>query len=383
MQTPTKSPLPPGILAQVRQGKRFRLRELGITIGTTPTGRFNAITDVPGVLVGYQSVVFDQPGIARTGVTAIIPRYKHENVYKDYCFAAVYSHNGNGEMTGAHWITESGWLTTNIAITNTAQVGIVRDTMVKMEYEAVPDLTWALPLVAETWDGDFNDINKFWITEEDVRAAFANARSGVPAEGNQGGGTGMSFMEWKGGSGTSSRIVTHNGTDYTVGVFVQSNFGSRTDLMINGAPVGWDLPLPGAADVSKAPTKSCIIVVATDAPLLADQCHRLAVRAGNGLARVGGVCTNGDGNIYVAFSTGNHIAQDGTPTYSYGSVNNNSMNDFFRATIDATQEALINSATSATTLVGLNGRIKYAIPLEQLVQSVYDHGVYPTPGAPS
>lgn len=367
------NPLSGELLTQIRKGRRYRLRELGIAIGTIPTGRFNAITDVPGVKVGYKTLIFDTPGIARTGVTAIIPR---ADIFDNYCYAAVYSHNGNGEMTGSHWVTESGWLTTNIAITNTAQVGIVRDTMVKMQAEVNPDLTWSLPVVAETWDGRFNDINKFWVKEQDVRDAFEAAKGGTPAEGNVGGGTGMSFMGWKGGSGTSSRIVNHLGKDYTVGVFVQSNFGSKDDLMVKGAPVGKDLPLPGTHDVANAPTKSCIIIVATDAPLLADQCHRLATRAGIGLADVGGVASNGDGDIYFAFSTGNRIPQGGTPTvYRPQSISNNDMTPFFRATIDATQEALINSATKAETLVGLNGRVKYALPLDLLVRSVAYHRV--------
>lgn len=365
-------PLSSSMLRRIRRGERFRLRELGIVIGALPTGRYNAITDVPGVKVGYKTVIFDKPGIARTGVTIIKAR---DDIYTNYCYSAMFSHNGNGEMSGSHWVAESGLLTTHIGITNTAQVGIVRDTLVKLESEAIPDLTWALPVVAETWDGSLNDINKFWVTEKDVREAHDSARGGLPKEGNVGGGTAMGFMGWKGGSGTSSRVVTVDGKDYTVGVFVQSNFGSKNDLRVNGAPVGIGLPMPGANAVPpSAPTKSCIIVVATDAPLVADQCRRLAVRAANGLSMVGGVASNGDGDIYMAFSTGNSVPTSAT-TMEVKTLSGGAMTALFRATIDATQEALLNSATKAETMSGLNGKIKYAIPLEELVGLVRYHRV--------
>ncbi|MFP5021523.1 P1 family peptidase [Pseudonocardia phyllosphaerae] len=372
--TPTADGIPPELLARIRAGERFRLRELGIAIGDIPTGKFNAITDVPGIKVGYKTLIHDEPGIARTGVTVIVPR---DDIKDNNCYAAFFSHNGNGEMTGTHWVTENGLLTSNIGITNTAQVGLVRDTLVKLQAEADPTLTWALPVATETWDGKFNDINRFWLTENDVREAVASARSGVPDEGNVGGGTGMSFMGWKGGSGTSSRQVRHGADTYTVGVFVQSNFGKKDDLRVNGAPVGKDLPEPGKYDVPNGKTKSCIIIVATDAPLLADQCRRLAVRAANGLAAVGGIASDGDGDIYFAFSTGNSIpAESEEPSANRPTaLSGRDMDPFFRATIDATQEALINSGTKAQTLAGLNGRVKYAIPLEPFIQSVQYHRV--------
>ncbi|WP_246257230.1 P1 family peptidase [Amycolatopsis anabasis] len=372
--------VPPEVWQGILRGKRYRLRELGIVLDELPPGRHNAITDVPGVKVGYQTLIFDRPGpppnIARTGVTIIVPR--DEPVWRNHCYAGIHSHNGNGELTGAHWIAESGWLSSNIGITNTHQVGIVRDTLVKLEAEQNPALLWRLPVVAETWDGPLNQMNGFWITEDHVRRAVADARGGLPAEGNVGGGTGMSFFGYKGGSGTSSRVVTYHGTEYTVGVFAQTNFGRPRDLRVNGAPVGAELPPPAplgsAADRSQG---SCIIIVATDAPMLPGQCRRLAERAGIGLGVVGGVASNGDGDIYLAFSTGNDVRADKpVPLREARAIDNEEIDPFFHAVVEATQEALLNSATKAERMTGNLGT-REALPLDKLVEILKRHRLYP------
>ncbi|MFD9891440.1 P1 family peptidase [Amycolatopsis sp. NPDC059027] len=370
--------IPPEVREGIRRGRRYRLRELGVVIGELPTGRYNAITDVPGVAVGYRTVIFDRPGpppnIARTGVTVIVPR--DEPVWRNHCYAGIHAHNGNGELTGAHWIAESGWLTSNIGITNTHQVGIVRDTLVKLEAERNKALTWRLPVVAETWDGPLNQMDGFWITEDHVRAAVADAKGGLPAEGNVGGGTGMSFFGYKGGSGTSSRRVDHHGNAYTVGVFAQTNFGRPRDLLVKGAPVGAELPPPP----SPAPEKSqgsCIVVIATDAPLLPGQCRRLAERAGIGLGLVGGVASNGDGDIYLAFSTGNDIRPgEPAPLREAKAIDNDEIDPFFHAVVEATQEALLNSATKAERMTGNLGT-REALPLPELVGILQRHRLYP------
>lgn len=362
------------VMERIKNGGRARLRELGITIGDLPTGRFNAITDVPGVKVGSKTLIFDDPGIARTGVTLVIPRPR---IWENHCYAAIYSHNGNGEFTGSHWLEETGWLTSAIGITNTDQVGIVRDSLVKIEAEQNPDLSWRLPVVGETYDGRFNDIHKFWVREKHVREAWSAAKGGAVAEGNVGGGTGMSFFGHKGGTGTSSRVVRVGGRKYTVGVLVQSNFGRKDDLRVNGAPVGKELPEPGKDTPKPAPTKSCIIVVGTDAPMLADQCKRLATRAGIGLARVGGIASNGDGDIYLAFSTGNDIPVKREPVrFTQQAISNDEITPFFDGVIEATQEALLNSATMAKTLAGLDGRVKYALPLDRMVEAMKKYNLY-------
>ncbi|MCS7070431.1 MAG: P1 family peptidase, partial [Anaerolinea sp.] len=215
---------------------RARLRDLGITIGMLPTGPHNAITDVPGVRVGHTTLIADEPRIARTGVTIIQPRPAAP--WENPCFAGYFSFNGNGEMTGLPWIDESGLLTSPIGLTNTHQVGLVRDTLVRYEIEHGVGTGWVLPVVAETWDGWLNDINAFHLTGAHVLAALASASSGPVAEGNVGGGTGMICHEFKGGIGTASRVVVIFDQPYTVGVLVQANYGRRASLRIDGMPVG-------------------------------------------------------------------------------------------------------------------------------------------------
>lgn len=369
-------PPPAGILKRIKRGERFRLRQLGIEIGSLPTGRWNAITDVPGVQVGYKTVIRNSPKVARTGVTIIKPR--SEAIQKNWCNAGWFSHNGNGEMTGTHWIDETGLLTSVIGITTTFQVGLVRDTLVKIGLETYPDLEFLLPVVAETLDAGLNDPTGFAITEKDVRQAYASAKSGPVAEGNVGGGTGMHYFDFKGGSGTSSRIVNYEGTDYTVGVFVQTNYGSRQRdyFRVNGAPVGLGIPYSEVPRSGPPVTRSCIAVIATDAPFLPQQCKRLAARAGIGLANTGSVADNGSGDMYIAFSTANNVRQSPEPTYFHNkSIPDDSITPFFHAVSEAFQEAAHNSACKAETLAGF-ASTSYAIPLDRLIEVVRSHRLY-------
>ncbi|MEJ7801295.1 MAG: P1 family peptidase, partial [Ilumatobacter sp.] len=287
-----------------------RLRDLGLTIGIGEPGPTNAIVDVAGVSVGHATVIRDGSRIARTGVTIVNTRAADERT--DLCYGGMHSFNGNGEMTGSHWLAESGLLSGPIGITNTHQVGLVRDTLVAEEVLIDPDATWCLPIVGETYDGFLNDIDAFHLTADDVRAAIADAdRSDDVVEGNVGGGTGMVCHEFKGGIGTSSRVVEVTESAYTVGAIVQANYGARELLRLDGRPIGREIgadvvPLP--TDLSVAESGSIIVIIATDAPLLADQCCRLARRATVGLARAGGTGGNGSGDIFLAFSTHNRVS---------------------------------------------------------------------------
>lgn len=345
---------------------RARLRDLGIIIGELPPGLFNAITDVPGVCVGHTTLIADKPRVARTGVTVIRPRYGE--IYADQCFAGYHSFNGNGEMTGLLWLDESGQLGTPIAITNTHQVGIVRDALVDYEACHHPDAAWLLPVVAETYDGWLNDINGFHITHDHVFTALDAAATGAVDEGNVGGGTGMICHDFKGGIGTSSRVVEIGDETFTVGALVQANYGDRRDLRVDGTPVGREIsaeetPLPWEESRGVG---SIIIVVATDAPLLPYQCRRLAQRATVGLARVGGIGHNGSGDIFLAFATGNHIPYDAVAPTSIRYVPNRQMNPLFYATVEAVEESILNALTAAETMVGQYGRTAHALPLERL-----------------
>lgn len=345
---------------------RSRLRDLGIVVGELPTGPHNAITDVPGIWVGHTTLIYDQPRVARTGVTVIRPRYGE--IYQDQCFAGYHSFNGNGEMTGLLWLDESGQLGTPIALTNTHQVGIVRDALVDYEARHHPDAAWLLPVVAETYDGWLNDINGFHITHDHVFAALDAAAPGPVAEGNVGSGTGMICHDFKGGIGTASRVVEIAGERYTTGVLVQSNYGDRRDLRVDGTPVGRaipaeETPLPWARSRGSG---SIIIIVATDAPLLPYQCRRLAQRATVGLGRVGGIGHNGSGDIFLAFATGNHLPYDAATPTPIRCLPNRQMNPLFYATVEAVEEAILNSLTAAATLTGQLGRVAHALPLDRL-----------------
>lgn len=345
---------------------RHRLRDLGITIGDLPTGPHNAITDVADVWVGHTTLIYDEPRVARTGVTVILPR--GGEVYQNQSYAGYYSFNGNGEMTGMHWLEESGLLGSPVAITNTNQVGVVRDALVEYELHKQPKSDWLLPVVAETADSWLNDIKAFHVTKEHVFQALAAAGPGPVAEGNVGGGTGMICHGFKGGIGTSSRVVEIVNTPYTVGVLVQANYGWREHLRVDGAPVGRLIPkeeIPRPWDVAPH-DGSIIIVVATDAPLLPFQCKRLARRATVGLARVGGVGHNSSGDLFLAFATGNAVLVGSKAPIPVLMLPNDQINPLFNAVAEATEEAILNALTTAETMVGFQGRIAYALPLDRL-----------------
>ncbi|MBX3057564.1 MAG: P1 family peptidase [Anaerolineae bacterium] len=347
---------------------RARLRDLGITIGRFPTGPYNAITDVHGVLVGHCTLIHDEPHIARTGVTMIVPHMG--NIWDDYAFAAYHSFNGNGELTGIPWLEESGMLGSPIGLTNTHQVGIVRDTLVKVSVEEGYTRSFLLPVVAETYDGWLNDINAFHVTEEHVRAALADAKSGPVAEGNVGGGTGMICHDFKGGIGTSSRVVEMEEGEYTIGVLVQANYGDRALFRVDGVPVGQMIDygrVPNPFDHEPPVNSSIIIIIGTDAPLLPIQCKRLAQRATVGLARMGGTGYNGSGDIFLAFATGNHLPSQGTTFLRHiRMIPHRHLNDLFDATAEATEEAILNCLCMAETMVGKHGRTVHALPLDEL-----------------
>jgi D-aminopeptidase len=360
---------------------RARLRDLGITVGALPTGELNAITDVAGVRVGYCTLIRDTPCVVRTGVTAVWPR--GPEIWTDHVFAGTFSFNGNGEMTGLPWIAEQGTLGAPIGITNTYQVGVVRDAICALAVRDGASQAFHLPVVAETYDGWLSDIQSFALTQEHALAAFDAAIGGGPiAEGNVGGGTGMICHEFKGGTGTASRIVVGSGTSdtYTVGALVQANYGARDLLRVNGVPVGREIGpdlVPafrsGADATAAAETGSSIIVVlATDAPLLPIQCQRLARRATTGLAWAGGIGANGSGDIFIAFSTANHVVL-GEPISHVRMLAPDGMTDLFRAAAEATEEAILNALCMAETMTGREGRIVHALPLDQLQDVMRRH----------
>lgn len=348
-----------------------RARDLGIPFDGIP-GRLNAITDVAGVEVGQVTVISGDgklvvgKGPVRTGVTAVIPRGRDS---KDQVFGAWFTLNGNGEMTGTTWVEESGFLEGPIMITNTHSVGTVRDAVIawQMKKQGATFQPWSLPIVAETWDGFLNDINGFHVKPEHVAQSLDQARSGPVEEGNTGGGTGMVVHGFKGGTGTSSRTFDAGGSTYTVGVLVQANYGSRESLTIAGVPVGRELsdltPKLGQAD-----TGSIIVVVATDAPLLPHQLKRVAKRAALGIAKNGGIGGNSSGDIFIAFSTANPNAATDVELASLKMLSNNQINPVFAATVNATEEAIINAMVAAETMTGVNGNTVYALPHDRLKQ---------------
>lgn len=352
---------------------RQRLRDLGIPIGEFPPGPHNAITDVAGILVGHTTLIYDEPRVARTGVTVIVPR--EGDVYHDQCYGAYHSFNGNGEMTGIHWLAESGLIGAPLAITNTHQVGLVRDALVAYEIQKHPDSQWLLPIVAETYDGWLNDINAFHLTAADVFTALGNAQSGAVAEGNVGGGTGMICHQFKGGIGTASRLVETGSGRFTVGTLIQANYGARRHLRVNGVPVGRLIDtdkVPSPRPVQKT-DGSIIVIVATDAPLLPIQCKRLAQRATVGLARVGGTGYNGSGDIFLAFATGNHVPLAATAPVAVAMLPNSRMDSLFDATAEAVEEAILNALCAAETMSGQQGRTAHALPLDLLQQIMADY----------
>ena len=345
-----------------------RARDIGVPFEGTP-GPFNAITDVQGIEVGHTTLISgDGPlvvgqGPVRTGVTAILPRGKRY----DPVFAGWYSLNGNGEMTGTTWVEESGFLGGPVMITNTHSVGVVRDAVVEwlVSKRGNAGVFWALPVVAETYDGFLNDINGFHVTKEHAFAALNGASSGAVAEGGVGGGTGMICHGFKGGIGTASRRLSANVGGYTVGVLVQANYGGRNTLTIAGAPVGREIPDLTPARGGQG-DGSIIVVVATDAPLLPQQLKRLARRVPLGIARVGGLGANGSGDIFIAFSTANEGADVGREVVTVEMLPNRRMNPLIEATVQATEEAIVNALVAGETITGVNGNTVYGLPHDRL-----------------
>jgi D-aminopeptidase len=340
---------------------RARLRDLGIATGSLPPGRWNAITDVPGVRVGYTTLIHDTPSVVRTGVTAIWPR--GPELWTDAVFAGIHSFNGNGEMTGCAWIAEQGMLASPICITNTHSVGVVRDAVCALALRDKVAMPWLLPVVAETYDGWLSDATSFPVTAEHAVSALDGAVAGPIAEGNVGGGTGMICHEFKGGTGTASRAVQAAGGTFTVGALVQANYGARELLRIDGVPVGREIGpalVPTPRDAG-----SIIVVLATDAPLLPIQCQRLARRATTGLAWVGGIGANSSGDIFLAFATGNHVRQDEAIS-NVRMLSPDNMTPLFQAAAEATEEAILNALTAAETMSGLDGHTAHALPLDTL-----------------
>ncbi len=349
-----------------------RARDLGIPFDGTP-GKWNAITDVAGVTVGHETIIRDlgEGRAVRTGVTAILPRGAQTS--NTPVFGGWFALNGNGEMTGTTWLEESGFLEGPVMITNTHSIGAVHEGVIQWRVNLgagdASGYWWSLPVVAETWDGYLNDINGFHVRAEHVKAALERAASGPVAEGNVGGGTGMICHEFKGGIGTASRVVEAADHDYTVGVLVQANYGERELLRIAGVPVGQHITHDKAYASNppkSADTGSIIIVVATDAPLMPHQLKRLARRASLGLARNGSVAGNSSGDIFIAFSTAN-VAADQTATgVSIDTLPNDSILPLFRATVESTEEAIINALIAARDMTGHEGHVVKAIDHEEL-----------------
>jgi len=347
-----------------------RARDLGVPFEGTP-GRWNAITDVKGVEVGHQTLISGET--VRTGVTAIFPRGKADDMR---VFAGYFSQNGNGEMTGTAWVEESGFAESPIMITNTHSVGTVRDAVIQWQLKhankrLTEDDFWSLPIVAETFDGYLNDINGFHVRAADTFHALDTAKSGPVEEGSVGGGTGMVCYGFKGGIGTSSRVLDAKDGGYTVGVLVQCNCGRRKLLRVGGVPVGAEIaqgvPYASAAPGMDRDVGSIIIVVGTDAPLVPTQVKRLARRATLGLARTGSISANGSGDLFIAFSTGNRDFPR-TGVSDLKMLANDVMDPLFEATVEATEEAIVNAMVAAPTMTGIEGHRVIGLPHEQLVQ---------------
>ena len=356
--------------------KKERARDLGVPFDGTP-GKLNAITDVSGVEVGHTTLISGEgklqvgKGPVRTGVTAVLPRGKSS--MKDAVFAGWFSQNGNGEMTGTTWVEESGFLEGPVMITNTHSVGVVRDAVVQWRVEhGKPDPTgywWSLPVVAETWDGYLNDINGFHVKAEHAFQAIQSAHGGAVEEGAVGGGTGMICNGFKGGIGTSSRKLDAKDGGYTVGVLVQCNYGSRQNLRIAGIPVGREISPedPYAYQPSEISERgSIIVVVATDAPVLSHQLKRLARRVSLGLGRNGSISGDGSGDIFIAFSTANPHAEGGKTVVDLKFLPNDALDPIFAATVQATEEAIINAMVAAKTMTGIENHKVIGLPHDRL-----------------
>jgi L-aminopeptidase/D-esterase-like protein len=365
-----------GLPAQDKPSAKPRARDLAVPFDGTP-GPLNAITDVSGVTVGHTTLIYGEgklqvgKGPVRTGVTAILPRGKDS--MNNPVFAGWWSLNGNGEMTGTTWVEESGFLEGPVMITNTHSVGVVRDAVIQWRVaHGQPDPTgywWSLPVVAETWDGWLNDINGFHVKPEDAIRAIDSAHSGAVEEGAVGGGTGMVCNGFKGGIGTSSRKLGEKEGGYTVGVLVQCNYGTRNNLRIAGIPVGREIaaddPYAGTAFVNND-HGSIIVVFATDAPLVAHQLKRLARRVSLGLGRNGSISGNGSGDIFIAFSTANPGAATADHVVDLKMLSNDKLDPVFAATVQATEEAIINAMIAAETMTGIENHRVRALPHDQL-----------------
>lgn len=365
----------------VGQKQKPRARDLGIPFEGT-TGPLNAITDVKGVEVGFKTLISGNgklvvgKGPVRTGVTAVFPKGKGS---LDRVFAAWFTLNGNGEMTGTTWVDESGGLGSPIMITNTHSVGVVRDAVIEWYAKRMKPGSYdgdvSLPVVAETWDGFLNDINGFHVTKQDAFDAMDAATSGAVKEGNVGGGTGMVCHAFKGGTGTSSRKLPIGQAEYTVGALVQANYGRRSLLQIAGAPVGKEItdlqPEEGKADKDDG---SIIVVVATDAPLLPHQLERIVKRVALGLGAVGGRGGNSSGDIFIAFSTANPEVSKNTGIVRLEMLPNDEITPLFEATASATEEAIVNAMVAAETIEGVNGNKVYAIPHDRLIVALKKYG---------
>jgi D-aminopeptidase len=364
----------PCLLSAAAAADGPRARDLGVPFDGTP-GPLNAITDVAGVTVGQATLIEDLAGgrKVRTGVTAVLPRGSQS--FNVPVYGAWFPLNGNGEMTGTAWIDESGQLEGPVMITNTHSVGVVRDAVIAWRVrQGAADASgywWSLPVVAETYDGHLNDINGFHVKPADVDRALESARGGPVAEGNVGGGTGMICHEFKCGIGTASRRVTVAGQAWTLGVLVQANYGIRDTLRIAGVPVGQHLRgdrVYTDPALQPADTGSIIVVVATDAPLLPHQLKRIARRPALGLGRMGSYAGNGSGDLFIAFSTANERALEGAPLTQSTSLANGELDPLFLATVQATEEAIVNAMIAARDMTGQDGRYAKAIPHAELMR---------------
>jgi len=368
---------------------RVRARELGIVTGELEPGPLNAITDVEGVLVGHETIVRGEGALAvgkgpvRTGVTAVLP---HAGVWNAPVLAATHTLNGDGELTGTHWVRDLETLAHPVLITNTVSVGAVHDAAIAYAIEKHGGGSY-LPVVGETWDGQLNDIDGFHVKREHVYRAIDAAGSGAVAEGNVGGGTGMVCYEFKGGIGTASRRLPARAGGFTVGVLLQANFGRRSSLMVGGVPVGREIPVVrGDAALREAEDSprleramgregSVIVVIATDAPVSSRQLERLGRRATLGLARTGTWSGNGSGDIFIAFSTANRFERgEGPAERTIRWYDPSRMDPLFAATVEAVEEAVLNAMTKAETMTGVNGRTVEAIPYDRLRDALRKYG---------
>ena len=367
-------------LAQQEAHMKQRARDLGVPFDGTP-GPLNAITDVAGVTVGHTTLISGEgklqigKGPVRTGVTAVMPRGKDS--MNNPVFAGWWSLNGNGEMTGTTWVEESGFLEGPVMITNTHSVGVVRDAVIQWRVQhGRPDPTlywWSLPVVAETWDGWLNDINGFHVKPEHAFHAIDSAHGGPVEEGNVGGGTGMICSGFKGGIGSSSRKVDTKLGGFTIGVLVQCNYGTRKNLRIAGVPVGMEIPEDAAyasTSFAQEDRGSIIVVVATDAPLITHQLKRLARRVSLGLGRDGSISGNGSGDIFIAFSTANSGAAKPDSLAQLTMLPNDQMNPVFSATVEATEEAVVNAMVAAETMTGIANHKVIALPHDKLSETL-------------